>query len=607
MSPVRTSIVCACAAVLVTVLLAWHMADAIELPVRDAAMRMLPKRVANATVIVAIDENSLRMMSWPWSRDRIAQIVDRASDAGAKGIVIDVLLAEARSGDEQLARSLRRLPSVLVSAIDERGVWLLPVAVLRDAATVAHGNFELDHDGIMRRVAATKQTRDRSLSAICIEAAAMLRPTNVPVGQTVAPAFRTPPSSIPLISAAALLREPALAGSLRGKIVFVGPTALALGDRVLTPVSRVLPDPGVMVHAAATESVIRGETIREIPPVGGGLIAAVAVALVAHGRNSRARRLSIAAAFAFAIAGGGVLLLATTGFAIPFVVLVATVLMAAAAAETASVAATLRQSRAAASRIESRLGMAARPSPEDVGPRLDQIAARLAELRTLEAESKRVLAHELKTPLASMRGLTQLLAGFTLSDAERSRVASLLESEAGKLQSMVTALLDLERLPLRDFETAVNVVDLSSLVRSRVDFLQASTTRRLIASCEECVLVRGEASLIERSVDNLVSNALKYTTGTVDVVVRSQNGSALLDVEDEGPGLSDNDRERVFQRFFRASSAAGTDGLGLGLALVAEIARWHGGSVSVERASNGGSSFRISFPLVSEFANAGAM
>jgi two-component system sensor histidine kinase MprB len=606
MSPVRTSIVCACAAVLVTVLLAWHMADAIELPVRDAAMRMLPKRVANVTVIVAIDENSLRMVSWPWSRDRIAQIVDRASDAGAKGIVIDVLLAEARSGDEQLARSLRRLPSVLVSAIDERGVWLLPVAVLRDAASVAHGNFELDHDGIMRRVAATKQTRDRSLSAICIEAAAMLRPTNVPVGQTVAPAFRTPPSSIPLISAVALLSEPALAGSLRGKIVFVGPTALALGDRVLTPVSTALPDPGVMVHAAATESLLRGETIREIPPVGGGLIAAVAVALVAHGRNSRARRLSIAAAFAFAILGGGVLLLATTGYAIPFVVLVATVLMAAAAAETASVAATLRQSRAAASRIESRLGMA-RQSPEDVGPRLDQIAARLAELRTLEAESKRVLAHELKTPLASMRGLTQLLAGFTLSDAERSRVASLLESEAGKLQSMVTALLDLERLPLRDFETAANVVDLSSLVRSRVDFLQASTTRRLIASCEEGVLVRGEASLIERSVDNLVSNALKYTTGAVDVVVRSQNGSALLDVEDEGPGLSDSDRERVFQRFFRASSAAGTDGLGLGLALVAEIARWHGGSVSVERASNGGSSFRISFPLVSEFANAGAM
>jgi CHASE2 domain-containing sensor protein len=65
MSPVRTSIVCVCAAVLVTVLLAWHMADAIELPVRDAAMRMLPKRVANATVIVAIDENSLRMVSWP--------------------------------------------------------------------------------------------------------------------------------------------------------------------------------------------------------------------------------------------------------------------------------------------------------------------------------------------------------------------------------------------------------------------------------------------------------------------------------------------------------------------------------------------------------------
>jgi len=82
---------------------------------------------------------------------------------------------------------------------------------------------------------------------------------------------------------------------------------------------------------------------------------------------------------------------------------------------------------------------------------------------------------------------------------------------------------------------------------------------------------------------------------------------AVMVVEDRGPGIAEAERERIFQRFVRGSSAAGTNGLGLGLSLVAEIARWHGGDAAVEAASGGGSRFSITLPLAAETASAGAM
>jgi len=231
----------------------------------------------------------------------------------------------------------------------------------------------------------------------------------------------------------------------------------------------------------------------------------------------------------------------------------------------------------------------------DIARSLRSTRAAFREHRVQEAESKRVLAHELKTPLASMRGLTQLLGDFELTEAERKRVATLLESEAGKLQSMVSGLLDLERLPLRDFEGSTSVTDLGKLVAARVEFLRAGTNRPLVMHAAPNVMVRTDAALVERVVDNLVGNALKYAEGTIDVRVRQNGSSAVLEVADEGPGLSAADRERIFQRFFRGASAAGTEGLGLGLSLVSEVAKWHGGSAAVEASERGGSLFRVTF------------
>jgi signal transduction histidine kinase len=572
----RTALwIAAAAGVVATLLLAFDLLDALELPARDLALRLLPPRAATATVIIAIDEQSLRTIGpWPWDRTTLAAIVNRAADAGARGVVLDILLAEARPGDEQLAAAAHHLPTLAVAVVDEHGRWLVPGQPLATSMAAAHGNFELDHDGILRRLSATKQSGDQALTALSIEAASLVTGAPTPVGVSISPAFRTRARSIPTISAADVLRNAKPA--LRGKLVFIGPTAYALGDRVLTPTTaRHRPDPGVTVHAAATESIIRGDVIRELPPIAGGLFAAIAVGAIVLVRRRR-----IAAAIAIvATIGGGILLLAA-GIAIPFVTMIAAATLAVAGIETRIIIAALRSSE-----------------------------ERYIDHRERDAESKRVLAHELKTPLASMRSLTQLMSGFDLTDAERKRVSSLLEQEAGKLETMVGTLLDLERLPLREFASFSSVVDLGDLVAARIDFLRASTDRALFVSADRLLLVRADAALIERIVDNLVGNALKYTDAPSPVTVRvTRNGyDAVMVVEDRGPGIADAERERIFQRFVRGSTAAGTNGLGLGLSLVAEIARWHGGAAAMEAAPGGGSRFSITLPVVVDASNAGAM
>ncbi|HEV7570068.1 MAG TPA: CHASE2 domain-containing protein [Thermoanaerobaculia bacterium] len=560
------------AGVAVTLLLAFDVVDAVELPARDLVLRRLPQHAAQRTVVVAIDEQSLREVgAWPWDRAKLASIVDRAADAGARGVILDILIAEARNGDEILMASAKRLPVLAVAVVDERGRWLMPRLPLSpDSVTPAHGNFELDHDGILRRLATTKQSGDLSLTALSVEAASLITGAPIPIGRSIAPAFRTRPSAIPRISAADFLRNPAK--NLHGKLVFVGPTALALGDRVLTPTTRGhQPDPGVTVHAAATESIIRGDVITE-SPIAAGVFAAIGIAAILMARRRR-----IAASIVLvAIVAGGIALLAN-GTAIPFITLIASAVIAVGVLETRIITAALHSSE-----------------------------ERYIDHRERDAESKRVLAHELRTPLASMRSLTQLMNGFDLSEAERKRVVSLLQHEAGKLETMVGTLLDLERLPLRDFASSSSVIDLGELVSARVDFLRAGTDRTLFVSADRDVFVRADGALLERVVDNLVGNALKYTAGAVTIRVTRRANDAILEVEDRGTGISETEREKIFARFVRGTTAAGTNGLGLGLSLVSEIAKWHGGAASLDSVQ-GGSRFRITLPVAAESAKAGAM
>ncbi|HSN69256.1 MAG TPA: HAMP domain-containing sensor histidine kinase, partial [Thermoanaerobaculia bacterium] len=323
---------------------------------------------------------------------------------------------------------------------------------------------------------------------------------------------------------------------------------------------------------------------------------AVALARRLEGR----RRYAVSFALLLAPSLFGFLLLTGARIAPPVVVLTAAAAAAFAWTTAREALGTLRHGRSAARVLESQLGIA--PATAEPGLRLEELALLLARRRVEETEAKRVLAHELKTPLASMKSLAQLLREFPLTEAETRRVASLLHGETEKLQSMVERLLELERLALLDFDSEAATLDLGELVARRVEFLRAGTDRALVADVDRAPVVRGNKALLERALDNLVGNSIRYAPPPAPILVRVFGGGegALLEVEDRGPGIPAGEREIVLRRFARGTSARGKDGLGLGLALVAEVARWHRGTVEIDEAPAGGAIVRLRFPLAAE-------
>jgi signal transduction histidine kinase len=165
---------------------------------------------------------------------------------------------------------------------------------------------------------------------------------------------------------------------------------------------------------------------------------------------------------------------------------------------------------------------------------------------------------------------------------------------------MVEGLLDLERLRLEPHGKTDAEVDLSALVDERVRVLDG-VRHRLSAEIESGVRLRGDASLLNRIMDNLVGNALKFgpEEGPVYVRLRTTAGSAILEVEDRGRGVPEAERERIFRPLVRGKVGDEVPGLGLGLAFVREAVIRHGGSVSVSDATPSGGIFRVQLPTSS--------
>jgi signal transduction histidine kinase len=223
------------------------------------------------------------------------------------------------------------------------------------------------------------------------------------------------------------------------------------------------------------------------------------------------------------------------------------------------------------------------------------------ELERRRRETQRLVSHELKTPLASIAGFGSMLERYPMSEEELKRVAGLIRGEAERLGEMVRVFLDLERLGAGQLEAERQKLDLSELVRRRCEFLAPPAVGRgqeIVLEAPEPVEVHGAPELLERVVDNLVGNALKYAPeGSVVEVTVAENGSAaIFAVRDHGPGIPAEALPRLFERFYRVpGSPAG--GSGLGLALVREVAQWHGGSVEVSSAPGEGARFTVRLPF----------
>jgi signal transduction histidine kinase len=232
---------------------------------------------------------------------------------------------------------------------------------------------------------------------------------------------------------------------------------------------------------------------------------------------------------------------------------------------------------------------------------LERIQSGFDELQASKTRLRRFVSdasHELRTPIAAVSAYAQLFThGAARSSDDMGRVMSGIEHETGRMARLVEDLLVLARFdeqpPLES-----ELVELVGLVMESVQTARMMGPEWPIAfHAGDVVEVMGDPVALRQVVDNLLKNVRAHTpTGTATIVrVGQVDGTAVIEVEDDGPGLADDDTALVFERFFRSdpSRSRHTGGAGLGLAIVSSIVHAHGGSVEVGRGESGGALFRI--------------
>jgi heavy metal sensor kinase len=245
------------------------------------------------------------------------------------------------------------------------------------------------------------------------------------------------------------------------------------------------------------------------------------------------------------------------------------------------------------------------------GDEVDELAKSfnetLARLENSVGQMKQFTAsisHELRTPLTVLRGETEvaLLEAHSIEEYRRL-LASQLE-EFDKLTRMINDLLVLANAEAGEIRWAEQTVDLSVLAASLTEQLEpvaASKDIELKTAVEPNICVCGDASWLERVVLNLLDNSIKFTPngGQIRVSVASENGHAILRVEDKGMGISREALPHVFDRFYRAepSRSKRIPGVGLGLAIARWIVEKHRGGISVESQPGQGTCFTVYLPL----------
>ena len=216
-----------------------------------------------------------------------------------------------------------------------------------------------------------------------------------------------------------------------------------------------------------------------------------------------------------------------------------------------------------------------------------------------------VVSHEVRTPLGSIRGFSEMLRDDALSPEERIEYAGLINSEAQRLSRLVEDLLDLDRLESGRFDLRLERVDLRAIVSGVLEQAAPTTNGHVLRSTVEPSLprLRGDPDKLAQIVGNLVANAIKYSPhgGAVTVGAGVEDEHVHLWVQDEGIGIPAAMLESVFERYARVESVEhrAIKGTGLGLAIVRQIAELHGGRAWAESQLGRGCRFHVTLPLAS--------
>ena len=242
--------------------------------------------------------------------------------------------------------------------------------------------------------------------------------------------------------------------------------------------------------------------------------------------------------------------------------------------------------------------------PGDMGALASSFNEMATELGGLEMFRKDFInnfSHEFKTPIVSIRGFAKQLERDDLTDAQRREYLDIIVSESDRLANMASNVLLLSKLENQTIVTAKTAFALDEQMRRAILLLEKQWSEKEIeldVDLEELEFF-GNEEMLNHVWVNLLGNAIKFSPrgGALAVRLRREGDAAVASVRDEGPGMDEDTRRRVFEKFYQGDTAHSTEGNGLGLSLVSRIVDLCGGDVAVDSAPGQGSTFTVRLPI----------
>lgn len=216
-----------------------------------------------------------------------------------------------------------------------------------------------------------------------------------------------------------------------------------------------------------------------------------------------------------------------------------------------------------------------------------------------------IASHELKTPLCSLKLQAQIVeldlkrnSSKVYTPTELNKLIAVFYQQTNRLIELVETMLDVSRISKSQLVLDRKSIDLATVVRNSIESLQnENKTASISVDLPEHMLIWADPILIQKVIEKLLSNAIKYGNGNpIYISLRSQGSQVVLKVKDEGLGIDHEKLKRIFGRFERAISAQNISGFGLGLYIARQIVEAHGGNIAVESQLGQGSSFTVNLP-----------
>jgi signal transduction histidine kinase len=241
-------------------------------------------------------------------------------------------------------------------------------------------------------------------------------------------------------------------------------------------------------------------------------------------------------------------------------------------------------------------------SPKDeighLAARFGEMATRLEEAEELERNFLMTVSHELKTPLTAIRGHVEALREGVADDhASRAESLGVIAAESSRLERLVGDVLDLAKLDTRRFTLRREEVDMGRLLERAYKAFAEEARRRGIDYRQEIAarpVIVADGDRVLQIISNLLSNAFRWTPdgGRVDLALEQENGAVSVAVQDSGPGIPEDEIDRIFRPFWTRDGL----GTGLGLAIARELATAHGGRIVLDTEPGRGTCFKLVLP-----------